>query len=292
VVNFKKIIAGSITAFFLFVSNAQAGLIDLGVNLASADRFTFAIGNNGSLQLGSDADVYGHVVAQTMVQLASGAKVHGDACSGFISLAPLANIAGSQGVGGDCSEFSNAGTTDFAQLTSDITQANLAAQALAGLNIGSIEDNLLLTAAVSNVYHVDDLILSTGEFLTILGNAAESIVINIAGDASIGSLAGIRLTGGIHASNVLFNFLDTVPVSNFEFGGADISGTFLANNRSFQLGDGAKLENVRFYNNSSMQANVQVVHNPPHVEVPEPSTVLLMLAGVFILLIRANSKHG
>lgn len=289
--NVKSLLASSLLAFFSF-SNAQASLIDLGVDLASADRFTFAVGNYGSLQLGSEADVYGHVAAQNMVQLASGAKVHGDTCSGFISIAPLGNIAGSQGISDNCAEFSNAGIADFSRLTTDISQANLVAQALSGLTIGSIEDNAFLNAAVSNVYHVDDLILSTGEFLTVKGTASDSIVINIAGDASIGSLAGIKLTGGIRAANVLFNLLDTKAVSNFEFGGAEINGTFLANNRSFQLGDGAKLENVRFYNNSSMQANVQVVHNPPHVEVPEPSTVLLMLAGVFILLIRANSQHG
>lgn len=275
----NKILAFGVLLTSSYSSVSSAGLLDLGINLNEADRYTFAVGNHGSLLLGSEADVYGHVAAEFFVQLASGAKVHGDACANSpVSLGPLATVAGQTGNSGNCNDISN--------LTSTIFEVNSVAASLSGISLHDVNNTQTLFANNSLVYDVNNLTLETGEFLTINGGANDAVVINVAGDASIGSGAGILLDGGINANNVLFNFLDTNVVSNFEFGGAEISGTFLANNRSFQLGDGATLENVRFYTNASMQANVQVVQNPPHVNVSEPTSIVLLVTFLLILVYR------
>ena len=270
-----------------FSSFSWAALMNLGIDFKNADRYTFAVGNNGSLLLGSEANVYGHVAAEFFVQLASGAQVHGDACANNpLSIGALASVTGHMGNGGMC--------TDIAGLTSSILSINSVAANLSGVNLSDINNSQTLFAADSSVYEINNLNLDTGEVLTISGGVNDAVVVNIAGDASIGSGAGIILEGGIQANNVLFNLLDTNAVSNFEFGGVEINGTFLANNRSFQLGDGAKLENVRFYTNASMQANVQVVNSPPHITVHEPTTILMFLFTLIVLLFRsiANKISG
>lgn len=264
-------------------SFANAGLIDLGVDLSTVDKYTFAVGGaNSSLILGSEAEIYGNVASQYYLSTAPNVKIHGNACYQASGMGPNTIV---DGVSGTCSEI--------AQLESTITQANAFATSLAGTNINDITDSLTLNASIQNVYSVNEINLSTGEFLTISGNANDEVIINVAGNIKVGSLAGIVLSGGITGSNVLFNFSNNFAQNEFNFGGADISGTFLGNNTAYIMGDGATLNDVRFYTNKHLQANVQVVRTKAlTVKVPEPSTVLILLAGLFVLLMRSNAKHN
>ena len=264
---------------------SNAGLVELGIDFNQAERYTFAVGNHGSLLLGSEAYVYGHVAAEFFVQLASGAQVRGDACAnGSVSLGSNASVSGDTGNTGNCA--------DLTELTASIQAANALAASWSGVRLNDVFSSQILAAQNSQIFEIDDLNLETGEFLTISGDIDDTVVVNVAGDASIGSGAGIVLDGGILGENVLFNFLDTQAVSNFEFGGAELSGSFLANNRSFQLGDGAILKDVRFYNNASMQANVQVVNNPPIVTVAEPKTFWLFLYALIALTMGISVRRG
>lgn len=271
----------------VFSSFSQANLLSLGVDLNGLDAYTFAVGQSdhhgvptpGSLILGSEATIYGHIAVEGHLALAAGAKVLGNTCATSYAIAGSASIDGNQE------------TCVASSIRNDILMAQQSAQSLAGIDLFDITQSTTLSAQTSAVFWIDDLVLNSHEFLTIEGNSDDAMVINVRGDASLDSLAGIKLSGGIHGRNVLFNFLDLVGTANFEFGGADISGTFLANNRSFQMGDGATLNNTRFFTNASMQANVQIVHNPPHISVPEPETLLIILVAFVFLLMRSNSKH-
>lgn len=285
---FSRFFLSAVMSFTaVFSTFSYANLLDLGVSLNSLDTYTFAVGQSdhhgvpvpGSLILGSEATIYGNIAVEGHLALATGASVLGDTCAVSYAIAASASIAGNQE------------SCIVSSIRDDILAAQLAAQNLVGTELFDITASTTLSTQTSNVFWLDDLLLDSHEVLTIEGSATDAMVINVRGDASLDSLAGIQLSGGIHGRNVLFNFLDVVGTANFEFGGADISGTFLANKRSFQMGDGALLNNTRFFTNASMQANVQVVHNPPHVAVPEPETLILIFAGLVLLLLRSNSKH-
>jgi autotransporter adhesin len=215
--------------------------------------------------------------------LSSGVKIQGDACSAFVSQGASSSISGDKKLAGECANLNNLGI--------DIANASKTAKELANqFQFGNIESTQTLNATTQNAYAVNKLYLQTGEFLTIKGKVNDNIVINVAGLASIGSGAGILLQGGILADNVVFNFLDNASVTNFIFGGADISGTFLSNSRSFQLGDGATLNNSRFLTNASIQANVQTVKFGGTTQVPEPSTIILLLLALSFIVFRTNAR--
>lgn len=277
----------SISLLFLCVSHkSRANLIDFG----SAQQYTMAVGGKtSSLILGSDAEIFGGVGAGWYLALASDAKVHGNVCADAFSIGSGASIDGSK---------NNCG-----QLENDISHANLQATILANSakNLGVIDQSITLNASLESNYTIDSLLLGSGEYLTISGSSSDEVVINIFGDAKVGSGGGILLTGGLTSNNVLFNFVNkNVGFSEFNFGGADISGTFLADRGSFTLGDGATLNDVRFYTNHAISANVQVVKTQipkipdtdVNVQVSEPETFALLLAGLFFLLVRANGKRA
>jgi len=241
----KKIIAVSLIVGSFSSLSVQASLLDLGINLGSADKYTLAVGQydyygspvGGSLTLGSEALIYGNVAASSRIGFGVGSTVFGDACANAIDA-----TADVRGTASSCADISK--TTGFDQLSLDIRNAyQSAATHYDALNSQNINGIFNINAS-NHYFSAQSLNLSSGDVLTISGNANDSIVINVSGSANIGSGAKILLDG-IHARNVLFNFLDTAATSNFQFGGAEISGTFLANNRSFQLGDGATLENTR-----------------------------------------------
>lgn len=281
----------SLSILLLFVGpKSHANLINLGVDFGVAQQYTMAAGSRtSSISLGSDAEIFGSVGANWYLGLASGAKIHGNACSDYISVGAGASIDGSKG---QCGLLEN-----------DILQANLQATSLvnSAKSLGLIDQTTALNANDENNYLIDSLLLDSGEYLTISGRSSDEVVINIIGDAKIGSGGGILLTGGLTSANVLFNFVSKdFGFSEFNFGGADISGTFLADKGAFILGDGATLDDVRFYTNHSISANVQVVRTEQsrlpdtdlNVKVPEPETFALLLAGLFFLLMRTHSKHA
>ncbi len=273
----------------LALPSAQAGLIDLGV----ADKYSLAVGQydhhgtsvGGNLNLGSEAWIYGNVAASTSIGFGSGAIVYGDAC------APSMLGADVRGNASECSDVIKTAGAQFDQLSLDIASANQQAAALDGFDFGAIDSSLNIQANAYDALTVSAINLASGEFLTINGSSNDHLVLNISGNAFVGSGAGILLTGGLTSRNVFFNFINSGQTT-FSFGGADISGTFLANNGAFIAGDGAQLDDVRFYTNNALIANVQTVNTKTRVEVPEPATLLILLFGLFALLMRSNFKHS
>ena len=86
-----------------------------------------------------------------------------------------------------------------------------------------------------------------------------------------------------------FNFTDNLQANSFEIGGAEISGTFISNQRNFILGDGATLEDTRFITNGSIIANVQDVKDPK-VEVSEPALWSIFLITATCLYRRRHNQ--
>jgi hypothetical protein len=282
----KKNTVISLLVMSMFSNVTQAEMVDF--DLGVAGKYTFAVGQynfhgtpvGGSLLIGSAAKIYGNVAASSSIGFGTGSTVFGNACSSVGSTVDV------RGDAFQCNDIVKS-PGSFDQLSTDIEKANVAAAYFYDpLNTNSITGSLELDASLG-LYSAQSIHLLSGDVLTIRGATNDFFIINIAGQANIGSGAKILLDG-VRSHNVIFNFLDTPGVSNFQFGGSEISGTFLANNRSFQMGDGATLENTRFYNNNSMQANVQDVRNPDYADVSTPALSIL-LSFCFLLLVRANN---
>lgn len=279
----KKLLTFSFVVMLNLPCVATAGLINFG----SADNYIFATANNGqwggNLLLGSEAHIFGSVAASNTLELGSGVIVEGDACSGTTNNwgATVAGAAGS------CSNFT--------QLANDIDAAAAQAQTYTGSNLGNVSGNSEILGNGFQSFLINDLLLVGGDSLTVTGGIDDYFVFNIFGVAKLGSGANILLQGGVSAENVIFNFVNNPTSQSFELGGANISGTFLSSGRSFVIGDGATLNNSRFYSTESIIANVQDVRftaDPEtSVTVPEPATFAIFALGALGLTLGRFKKH-
>ena len=280
----KTMTAASIAAMSSF---ATAGPVDLG----ATDGYTMlAVGtpwsgqSGGFLQLGSEAEIFGNVGARGDLQLAAGAKIHGNANGGNITLGAGASVKGSQ---------TKLSETTWQGLYNDISNASNIAAGMNGLNFSSITETKVFKAYdTTSVFNIDgELNLDSGETLTLSGDADSMAVVNISSNFMLGSGAAILLDGFL-ADNVLFNFTGNGHTEYVAFGGSELSGTFIGADMFFQMGDGAILNNTRFLMGGSI-ANVQVVKpgTPTKtVTVPAPASILLMLMGLIgLTLVRRKA---
>lgn len=264
--------------------SASAGVINFG----DADNYIFAAASteqwSGNLLLGSQAHIFGSVAASKTLELGAGVVVDGDACAGTTNNWG-ATVAGAAGA---CS--------DFSQLANDISGAAAQAQTFTGSNVGNVSGDSQFIGKGFQSYAINDLLLAGGDTLTVLGNEEDYFVFNIFGQAKLGSGANILLSGGVAAENVIFNFVANPVAQSFELGGANISGTFLSSGRTFILGDGATLNNSRFFSTESIVANVQDVRFPVRTEVdvpvPAPATFAFFVIGMIGLASRRLYKKS
>jgi hypothetical protein len=276
------------TFSFLMVLNlpffATAGLINFG----SADNYILAAANSGqwggNLILGSEAHIFGSVAASNTLELGSGVIVEGDACAG------TTNNWGATvtGATGSC--------TNFTQLANDINGAAAQALTFTGSNLGDVSGNSEILGNGFQSFLINNLLLAGNDTLTIIGSVDDYFVFNVFGGAKLGSGANILLQGGVAAENVIFNFVTNPASQSFELGGANISGTFLSSGRSFVIGDGATLNNSRFYSTESIIANVQDVrfnaNTVTHAPVSEPATLAIFAIGAMGLALRRIKKQS
>lgn len=292
----KTVVLASLVSSVFITEKANAGLIDLGVDLGVADKYTIGVGQwnfhgsavDGNLILGSEAYIHGNVAASKHIALAAGAIIYGDACSNSFNLGATSEIKGTQSA---CSDVTKLAGSDFDQLSTDIEAASNIAKNLTAVDRGVISASTKFDASTNSVINVSSINLGSNDTLEILGSSSDNIIINVLGNAQIASGAKILLSEGLTSSNVLFNFVSD-NVSSLNFGGATLNGTFLATKGAFNAGDGAILNDVRFYTNYALIGNFQTVRTKQSTEVPEPSTVLILLAGLCFLLMRSNSKHN
>jgi choice-of-anchor A domain-containing protein len=259
-------------SFSIISSMAVAGPIDLG---DAGDYTLLSVGavGIGSMIVGSSADITGNIGARWHTTLGSGVRIDGDVNTSTYT-------DQSKEITGNINTLSE---TQWVGLYNDIAKASTEAASYSGVNFNSLYNTSTFTAyddlSVFNIF--GDVLLESGESLTLSGDADDEIIINVSGNFKLGSGVDIVLDG-FQAENVLFNFIGT---GDFAFGGSVLSGTYLGLDRNFVLGDGATLSDTRFLSRS-MQANVQVVTPPttPPVLVPAPATALLMFVGLFGIL--------
>jgi hypothetical protein len=264
---------------FVFVLNlpffASAGIIDFG----SAEEYIIATASNnqwgGNLLLGSDAHIFGSVAASNTLYLGDGVIIDGNACAGKTESWGTTVIS------------TPATCNNLTDLANDITSAADLAQTYTSIKRDIIGNNNFSGSGTQS-FSINNLLLSAGEALTVNGGINDYFIFNVFERAQLGSGANILLEGGILAENVIFNFVANIANHTFEVGGANISGTFLSSGRTFILGDGATLNNSRFYSTEAIVGNVQDVRFPinSQVAVPEPSTLVIFVFGMFGLAAR------
>lgn len=261
--------------FGLILTALSFGVKAAPISVSGLDDFVMASGS--SIGLGSEAHLYSSVGSDFYISMGSGVVVEGAACSPALGIGAGAVI---KQPGTTCP----AGNYFKAQIAQISQQASGWADASAAFDVTNT------TALAAGNYTLSSLHLDAGESLTISGKASDVAIINITGLAKLGSGAAIYLKGGISAQTVFFNFIDNAVARSFEFGGAELSGTFLSSSRDYIMGDGATLQDSRFFTNGAIVANVQDVIYRGVTEVSAPATGLLALTGVAGLLMRRRIK--
>jgi hypothetical protein len=265
---------------FVFILNlpffASAGIINFG----SADEYIIATASNnqwgGNLLLGSDAHIFGSVAASNTLYLGDGVIIDGNACAGKTESWGTTVIS------------TPATCNNLTDLANDITSAADQAQTYNAGTKSDIIGSNNFSGAGTQSFSINKLLLSSGDTLTVNGGINDSFIFNVFEQALLGSGANILLEGGIKSENVIFNFVANSVNHTFEVGGANISGTFLSSGRTFILGDGATLNNSRFYSTEAIVGNVQDVRFPTNAStpVPEPTTLAIFVLGMIGLVSR------
>jgi choice-of-anchor A domain-containing protein len=268
---------------------ANSSLIEMNMNLKSADDYVLATGGYGSLIIGSSANIDGNIASQYYIGLSSSTNVNGNACAPYIGKGASVSISGETG---RCEGLRKLGR--------DIQKASRKASYMASHYLGYIDNDKEINIDGNEVYSLSDLTLQSGETFKISGSSNSAVIINIFGDAILGSGSNIILSGGITSANVLFNFVG--HYASFNVGAAKISGTYLSDNTSFIIGDGATLDDTRFLTNGSIIANIQDISYGKHTDidgidgggnditvgVPEANMIILFLLGGLFM---ANRKR-
>lgn len=271
--------AAAVASFSVMAAFAQAAPVDLGgaddyTMLAVGTAFDTAAG--GFLQLGSEAQIYGNVGARRILSTAAGVKIHGNADGGFHMLSADTQVSG---------QTRSLSDSDWQGLYDDLASASATAASMSGVNFTNLYETTTFDAYSNDisVFNIEgELRLETGETLTLSGSSNDQVVVNVGSNFELGSGAAILLDG-LLAENVLFNFTGGGFAEAAVLGGAEFSGTYIAPNMDWIIGDGATMDDTRVLVSGSI-ANVQDVNGKPPTtvtKVPEPGTWILMLLSLF-----------
>lgn len=281
----KTTIKLAAAALILIASTSQATPVDLGKGeiYTLLGVGTAATSFSGGTQvLGTSAEIYGNVGARSYLGLADDVKIHGDVYTSTTGVINKSVPAGTTPavIDGSTNKLAD---SYWDSLYTDLKNAsNFAAALTANTTYASITSAKTLTATSAlTVFKVTGDIILGASTLTLSGSATDQIIVNVAGGLTLGSGAAIALTGGLKAENVLFNFTGGGFAKIGQVGGATFSGTFLAPDMYFQIGDGATMNATRVLA-SGIQGNLQTVRGIPTtvVKVPEPASIFLMAIGL------------
>jgi hypothetical protein len=140
--------------------------------------------------------------------------------------------------------------------------------------------------------------LNTNTTLTISGNAADMVILNITGSSTSGLLGStvstiandIQLSGGITSDQVLFNFLGANGSSKFltTNTGITLAGTYVIAADDYTA---RSTINGRLFGGQGAVSWSSLVLNSPPDAVPEPSTWAIMAGGLGALIYAARRRR-
>lgn len=191
----------------------------------TAGTFTFT---GSGTSVGSDVGVGNNeALSGNRSASISGTLYQDQAVTGSLGASNLPTISSNPATG-----IANA--IAFSAAAGALTATNTAITSITG----STKINL---SAGQNVLNIDDFSLGSSDTLTISGAANSLLIINDSGDFDIsGSSVDIKLTGGITASDILFNITGTGSTVSIDGGSKKkqsdtLVGTILAPSRNIAL---------------------------------------------------------
>lgn len=222
--------------FFDSTLTIQGRTLDLGEAGRTEDYTIFV--TNGTLNANASS-VDGNVgVNGGPINLNGGAGVSGDAA---LTTGSNFNVAGGSSIDGTREQGSsfnaklNSGTSAanaFSSTAASLSAtSNYSASSSLGSNLALNRSNLTITAKDNNpvVLKLDNFTINSGTF-TLVGTAMTKYIIDISQSFSLDS-ATIQLSGGLLASNVVFN----VEQGNANLNNSKVSGIVLATNAGASL---------------------------------------------------------
>ena len=225
-------IRGAGLVALLFPSLANADPVFLG---ADAGYAVFAYDD---LQLSGPSAIPGNVAIENSYQFANTAVINGQVVlnTGIPNPSGLGNPFQSHPVGAVPGSDVPTGGFATTSLSQPISAAEIAARVASGLTatqrLGSIGAQTITGNANLNVIDVSSINLTNG-LLTLSGSATSRFVINDTGNFNLLN-SGIQLTGGLTASNVLWNVGGNVSIGSAQES-SNIYGTILAPNSRVTL---------------------------------------------------------
>ena len=250
----------ALTSLLVTASIAIAGSDKNDSGFTNSDIYTLlSVGTpysshfGGYLQLGSAATIYGNVGSRINYQLGASVEIDGNVDGGTpVSISPSAMVYG----------FYDEKTDDYwNQIYNELSEASNIAASLSGTYLGSINSSQTFYASPKglSVYNIDGSInLGGNDSITLRGDADDTFIINVSGSLTLGSGTAILLDG-VEADQVLFNFTGGGFTNIATIGAAVLSGTYLAPDMYWQIGDGAIMNATNIWA-SGVQGNIQTIY--------------------------------
>ncbi len=250
----------AIASLMVLTSIANAGSDENNFGLTGGDLYTLlSVGTpysshfGGYLQLGSDATIYGNIGSRANYQLGSSVQIHGNVAGGtLVSSSPSAMVHGA----------TSQETDDYwSQLYDSLYNASSVAASYSGTNLGLINSSQTFYASSkgTSVFNIHGSItLGGNDSITLNGDADDTFIINVSGSLTLGSGTAILLDG-VAADQVLFNFTGGGFTEVATIGAAILSGTYLAPDMYWQIGDGAIMDATNIWA-SGIQGNIQTIY--------------------------------
>jgi choice-of-anchor A domain-containing protein len=243
----KSLIA-LVAALGLTSPAAHAAFVDLGE--ASGYAAFILPGGSINMTINGGAAVDGDVAASagTHIDLGATAKVGTTAgtdqkVDGKIYLDTISDPQNPATVKLDGQDPNSVVSRNLTQAVHDAIAANQFAAGLAPTQTFSngldIKSQFTITGNGGlNVISLSDITLHSDGLLTLQGSASDYFVFNITGTYTQSGKSSVQLSGGLTASNVLWNFIGSGNGANIGTGMNGVAyGTFLAPDRDFSITD-------------------------------------------------------
>lgn len=263
----------SVCALFLLASLvAKADIFSVsGVDLGAAGRTdewaiftTGAVKGKANTNQFTAADVFGNVgIGGNRPLQAIGTIVDGDVYYGSRGRLTVSN---GSSVTGDIYHDAVAdavlrqGVIDAMNASRFAASLSVSPQYSRLSNISLKSQNLTLTGSGSTVLRLTNFALNHGT-LTLQGTAGTAFIINVRRQFSLTNGSQIVLSGGLQASDVLFNVRGSRGLVRLDQQ-SNFNGILLATNRTVQIGNGSSVYGSIIAGRVITRGNVTITHPP------------------------------
>jgi choice-of-anchor A domain-containing protein len=243
--------------------------------------------NNGGIQAGGNvvvnhSGIFGDIVAGGNLS-GPGGTVHGN-----VTLAGTNNASGSLTITGSVTQnTSYVGSLNFAGINQYLTDfsANIGSQADTTSYVNNYGELVINAASGDNYITIDGSTLNSAWGVTITGASDSVVYINVDGTNVSLDSTNWSYNGGITAGDVLLNFADASTLNLSGGNTVNILAALADVNFSYGVVTGNLITGNL---TGSGQVNLGGFE---HSVVPEPSSVLALLAGSMAMMVRRRKRN-